>query len=567
MVSQSKEYWLERMIIDWLESIDIKTNQLSLLLSNNRQKLSAILLALAGGITCYKIYQLLMKPKRRKSSTLASQIINEKNSSFVSSVASSSSSEDEKSKQRSKIDGSFMSRLWYLLRIAVPGIATKEFMSICGLTVLVVCQSLVTNLSNSISGDLMGHLVARGVSKYAGSIVYLTLVLSVNSFVTPCINYLMGMLSTSMRKNVTLAIHKQYYKNMIYYKAQNLDKRIGNPDQRITQDVEIWSKQVANLFVDFLAPFTDVIVYSIEMSKLIGAGGPVSLFAYILIAFGVLSFVTPNFTRMSAEAQNREGQFRHIHARTRINAESIAFYGGDEKERNIIEKYFKDLTDYSAVVIKKNFVFGIVNDYFTKYAPHTVTSIVAGMPVFFGRMRSMSETELLSRLRYLIAVVAYEFFALGKLIELFRKLMKLSGYTQRVHLLFEVMNDLQRREDKKTTKLRGQMKDADEIKFEDVSIYTPADILLGQHVSFAIKKGSNLVITGPNGAGKVCHYFFLILCSHFFHSLTLTHSNSLLCLEFSVDCGHWWKVQFISLERPRTVSPRTFSICHRSRTM
>ena len=310
-----------------------------------------------------------------------------------------------------------------------------------------------------------------------------------------------------MRKNVTLAIHKQYYKNMIYYKAQNLDKRIGNPDQRITQDVEIWSKQVANLFVDFLAPFTDVIVYSIEMSKLIGAGGPVSLFAYILIAFGVLSFVTPNFTRMSAEAQNREGQFRHIHARTRINAESIAFYGGDEKERNIIEKYFKDLTDYSAVVIKKNFVFGIVNDYFTKYAPHTVTSIVAGMPVFFGRMRSMSETELLSRLRYLIAVVAYEFFALGKLIELFRKLMKLSGYTQRVHLLFEVMNDLQRREDKKTTKLRGQMKDADEIKFEDVSIYTPADILLGQHVSFAIKKGSNLVITGPNGAGKVCHYF------------------------------------------------------------
>jgi ABC-type uncharacterized transport system fused permease/ATPase subunit len=205
---------------------------------------------------------------------------------------------------------------------------------------------------------------------------------------------------------------------------------------------------------------------------------------------------------MSAEVQNREGQFRHIHARTRINAESIAFYGGDEKERNIIEKYFKDLTDYAAVVIEKNFAFGIVNDYFTKYAPHTVTSIVAGIPVFFGRLRGMNEGELLGKLRYLIAVVAYEFFALGKLIELFRKLLKLSGYTHRVHLLYEVMADLEKREAKRTTRYKGQMKDADEIKFEDVSIYTPADVLLAKHLSFVVRKGKNVVITGPNGAGK-----------------------------------------------------------------
>jgi ATP-binding cassette subfamily D (ALD) protein 3 len=111
------------------------------------------------------------------------------------------------------------------------------------------------------------------------------------------------MLAISFRKNLTLTAHKHYYKNMIYYKAQNLDKRIGNTDQRITQDIEVFSKQVSNLFVDFVAPLIDVILYSVAMSKLIGRGGPVSLFVYIIIAFGILSFVTPNFTRVSTLLQ------------------------------------------------------------------------------------------------------------------------------------------------------------------------------------------------------------------------------------------------------------------------
>ncbi len=214
MVSQSKEYWLERMIIDHLELFDTKKSQLTSILKQNKQKLLTVLMALAGGITCYKVYQLI-QPSSTSSSTSSSSekkkkqvsisaLINEKTSSYVSlasnnSSSSSSGSGQNKSesgdsssqKSRTKLDGSFLSRMWYLLRIAVPGIATKEFLSMCGLTVLVICQSLVTNLSNSISGDLMSHLVARGVSKYVQSIVYLTLVLSMNSFITPAINYLM----------------------------------------------------------------------------------------------------------------------------------------------------------------------------------------------------------------------------------------------------------------------------------------------------------------------------------------------------------------------------------------
>lgn len=94
------------------------------------------------------------------------------------------------------------------------------------------------------------------------------------------------------------------------------------------------------------------------MTEIIGIGGPLSIIAYLLTSVAVLQVVTPNFTKMSAEVQAREGKFRFLHGRLRINAESIAFYQGDDKERTIVENIFKNLTDYASNVINKNFLFG-----------------------------------------------------------------------------------------------------------------------------------------------------------------------------------------------------------------
>jgi ABC-type uncharacterized transport system fused permease/ATPase subunit len=123
---------------------------------------------------------------------------------------------------------------------------------------------------------------------------------------------------------------------------------------------------------------------------------------------------------MSAQQQALEGKFRHIHARTRLNAESIAFYAGDEKERSIIEKTFEELTNYSSVVINKNFLFGVVNDYWAKYCPHSFSTIVAGIPGFFGQLREYPVDERMGKYRYLTAVITFEFYALGRMITLFR---------------------------------------------------------------------------------------------------------------------------------------------------
>lgn len=143
----------------------------------------------------------------------------------------------------------------------------------------------------------------------------------------------------------------------------------------------------------------------------------------------------------------------------------------------------------------------VTNDYFTKYCPHTISSLIGGLPVFFGPLRKLDKGELFSVLRYLIAVVSFDFLAIGKLIELFRTLMKLSGYTTRVHSILHVMKDIHRSQ-LKDKSVKGKFVSSEVIKFKDVSIVTPANVLLAKHLNFNIEHKRNTTITGPNGCGK-----------------------------------------------------------------
>ncbi|KAF0979206.1 hypothetical protein FDP41_001549 [Naegleria fowleri] len=497
----TSDYWPEQVILDMIHAFEGMTFKKVF-----SSKYTYIAIAIAIAVRFGATY--LMRKRRR----------NQPNSSNQRQVERKKSSNDGLSTIR---------KFWELVKIGLfnpnqAGEASalkyntdpaygREIWIMIALAGLVIFQTFIVNQNNSINGDLMASMVARDASSCIYKMFQITGILVLQSLINPSISSLIETLALRMRKNLTMDIHDRYYTDMVYYKILNLDKRVGAPDQRITQDVEVFCKQFSELFMDLLNPIVEVLLYTYELSRLIGSGGPISIISYVVIAFGVLGMVTPNFTKMSAEVQNKEGKFRSIHNRCKNNAELIAFYAGEETERLKVEKQFEELTSYSDYVINKNFLFGVVNDYFTKYSPHTVTSLIAGIPVFFGRLRPLPKDKLMGQLRYLIAVVAFEFFALGKIIELFRKLLKLSGMTQRVHLLYQVMDELKHGNSENINfKLRsakqggtgGEILESDEIKFDNVIIKTPDNITLARNLSFNVGKNQHIVITGPNGAGK-----------------------------------------------------------------
>ena len=77
-------------------------------------------------------------------------------------------------------------------------------------------------------------------------------------------------LALRFRKRLTHHFHKEYLRNMHYYKICNLDSRIMNPDQRLTNDAEKWSRSLSNLYLNLSKPILDIVLFSRKLAELVG---------------------------------------------------------------------------------------------------------------------------------------------------------------------------------------------------------------------------------------------------------------------------------------------------------
>jgi ABC-type uncharacterized transport system fused permease/ATPase subunit len=106
---------------------------------------------------------------------------------------------------------------------------------------------------------------------------------------------------------------------------------IDNPDQRITEDVRTFTAFSLQLFIELARSLIDLvsfsfILYSIQpqlFATIIGY----AFFGTVTTTFLGRSLLPLNFSKLRAEAD-----LRYLLVRQRENAESIAFYGGEDVE-------------------------------------------------------------------------------------------------------------------------------------------------------------------------------------------------------------------------------------------
>ena len=100
---------------------------------------------------------------------------------------------------------------------------------------------------------------------------------------------------------------------MRYYKICNLDSRISNPDQRLTQDAEKWSASLSALYVNFSKPILDMFLFSRKLAELVGWQGPAMTFAWYFFCGGVIKMISPPFGKLTANEARLEGDYRSLH--------------------------------------------------------------------------------------------------------------------------------------------------------------------------------------------------------------------------------------------------------------
>ena len=204
-----------------------------------------------------------------------------------------------------------------------------------GLALILIVRTGLDIWFTAFNGSVVRSIVTRDWKMFTRNAVYLFgLMMWPMSIVNNSIKLLISTLALSFRTRLTNYAHDQYLKEITFYKVSNLDNRIRNVDQLITQDIVKFSESLSHLYSDIAKPLVDIGLFALKLGQSIGTEAPLAMLSYFLASGMILRSISPPFGRFAAKEQSLEGEFRHTHSRLIGHSEEIAFYGGAAKERD-----------------------------------------------------------------------------------------------------------------------------------------------------------------------------------------------------------------------------------------
>jgi len=420
-------------------------------------------------------------------------------------------------KKRSSGGQALKRLLPFLLKVAGPKVLV--------LLALAIGRTALSNRLARLQGYLFRAAFLQRVPLFMRNLIENVLLCGLaaglESTMKSCVSYI----ELSWRHLLTSKLQKKYFSDMTYYQLSYVDRRVDVPEQRVCEDIPRLCGGLSELTRELITAAVDAAFYGYQLKCYSGT----NKYTYAILAyvFGVGTFMTaaaPNFGGLFKKQQQLEGTYHQLHSRLKVNAESVALYGGMQKEGETIQESFRELLKHNAKLLNKQWTFSMVQDFLLKYLGATVAVALIIGPFFGGNMRPennlMGRAQMLSNMRYHTSVIISLFGALGTMGGASRKLMKLGAYAERLEEMDKIMSELKNSDrDGKISHGDGEIvmvKDA--ILFEEAMVVTPGDNVLVKDLNLKIPQGTNLLVTGPNGSGKssLFRYVLSVISYHFY---------------------------------------------------
>nr|XP_025976143.1 ATP-binding cassette sub-family D member 4 isoform X4 [Dromaius novaehollandiae] len=248
---------------------------------------------------------------------------------------------------RPQLDLLFLRRFLSIQAILFPRWPSPNVLMFLTLLCVALLEQLVIYQVGVIPSQYYEVLGNKDFSGFKTLTAVALILIVVNSTLKSFDQFICNRMYVSWRKSLTEYLHNCYFQGQVYYSLHVLREDIDNPDQRISQDVERFCRQLSSMASKLIiSPFT-LAYYTYQCFHSTGWLGPVSIFGYFVTGTVVNKVLMSPIVSKLVQQEKLEGDFRFKHMQIRVNAEPAAFYRIGELQETLLSLGRKKNANYS----------------------------------------------------------------------------------------------------------------------------------------------------------------------------------------------------------------------------
>lgn len=317
--------------------------------------------------------------------------------------------------------------------------------------------------------------------------------------------YLQQCLIINWRRWLTEKFIDIWLKNKTYYHLQMFGHATDNPDQRISEDVSMFVEMTLSISIGFIKALCTfgsfvLILYNVSGPLVFTAFGQQwsingymfwASLLYSLLGTYITHYVGKRLVAINFVQQRYEADFRFSMIRMRESAESVAFYSGEEQEKQVFTERFKRLMEnfWELVTKKKQLVW--LNSGYSQVA------IIFPFMVAMGRY--LSKEISLGGLMQISSAFAHVQNSLSYFVDTYTSLAQWQSVVVRLTFFGRHMQEVS--EDAEHFHLE-RFATANNVETEAMQVNLPNGEVLLKPMSFVLHPGANVLVKGKSGCGK-----------------------------------------------------------------
>ncbi len=367
------------------------------------------------------------------------------------------------------------------------------------LIALMLAETQFAVMLNNQSGEMASALAGKEADRFWHSVYT---ILGILAFAVPIYAfyyYMRDNFANQWRLWLTGRFLDGYLRDRKYYEL-GTNSEIDNPDQRISEDIDTFTGRSIHFLLIFLGSMMQLVAFSAvlwSISHLLVGVLAVYALGGTVVALSVFGkpLIQLNFWQL-----RRQADFRFSLMRLRENAESIAFYRGEDQERAQIDSKFGKVITNFARLIKQQRALNIFQRGFNQLAL-VLPSVILAQSVLSGEMevgRAVQATGAFAAVLGSVALIVDNFESLSRFVAGIDRLQALSKVvlTQPISPSIDATA-----EDDNHPQIQTQL--GEHLALDALTLYTPHfERVLIKELTLTLKSGDGLLITGDSGCGK-----------------------------------------------------------------